>query len=81
MTKPVADLPAVVARGLLNKPRVGPADVSLAAPLGIVDVADKAIEWRPPECLLWVTSGKTQYEYMYSGLPPIADMARSAFPV
>jgi hypothetical protein len=26
------------------------------------------------------TGGKTRYEHMYSGLPLIADMARSAFP-
>ena len=33
-----------------------------------------------PEFGFRSTGGKTRYEYMYSGLPLIADMAQSAFP-
>jgi len=39
-----------------------------------------AAQWAH-ESLLRVTGGKNRYEYMYSGLPLMADMARSAFPV
>ena len=47
-------------------------------PLRLHGFADFA-NYELPEIGLWVTSGKTQYEYMYSGLPLIADIARSAF--
>src|SRR5215471_9738726 len=32
-----------------------------------------------PKRLVWVTGGKAQSEYMGSALPPVADIARSAF--
>jgi len=38
-----------------------------------------AAQWAH-ESLLRVTGGKNRYEYMYPGLPLMADMARSAFP-
>jgi hypothetical protein len=32
-----------------------------------------------PKSLVWVTGGKTRREYMFSGLPQVADIFRSAF--
>jgi hypothetical protein len=32
-----------------------------------------------PKCQEWVTGGKTRREYMFSGLPQVADIVRGAF--
>ncbi len=46
-------------------------------PPGVLDIADVVIDQRPVECLLWVTGGKTQSEYMFSEIPQVADITGS----
>ena len=46
---------------------------------GLSEIANVMIELRSVECLLWVTGGKTPSEYMFSELPQVADIVRSAF--
>ena len=48
-------------------------------PLVFLDIADCVIDQGPVKCLLWVTGGKTPSEYMFSELPQLADIVRSAF--
>ena len=46
---------------------------------GLLEIANLVIELFSAKCLFWVTGGKTPSEYIFSELPQVADIARSAF--